>query len=927
VNLAPSNSAGLRPPRRRWPWLAACVAAAGIGWTAFVGGAEPRAPEPRTAPPAATTRGEDTAAREPRVRGRVLGPDGRAVHGAEVALFAIVGNEVELPPPLPGASTRSLPDGSFVLPLPAQRDLAAGARKAGLISALVPVADGSREIVLRMANAYEVRGYVSDSFGPVEGCEVVLEPEADRLFAHVTRTDADGAFRFANIYPGRVSLSARSPRFRPAVRHGIVVGSGEPLHLPFREEALTLRGRVWLDGDEARPAANGKVRAFALRDERLRARAVPQVADVGPDGRFELLGLGPGLHRVEFAHDERSTAVRTIEVGPGMADVEVRLPRRASVRGRLVGAELVGTELLLVTEAREHARTRTDTGGRFEFAATFSAGPATLVLLDRAVCFERTWSRRVAIEVGGEALILSVAPATLIAGEVDDANGAPVEGVEVYVEAETYGLDRLRGPAGVTDQHGSYRVHVAPSDAVNLVFRHPDYAIAMLRLPQQASGVQQTVTLHRPSRVAGIVARDGRPLPAAIVHLPEDGPARAWATTGPDGEFTLHGVPPGEHQLLVRHGTRTEFSQKIVVEPDRDSVGIEIVLPPVRTVNGRVTDEQGRPVPGVLASIDGAIGEVATGADGTFELDAPRGDIVVRVFAPEWRIEKQVPVAAAGTRADVVLPLPPHGTVRSRLHGVPGRRPDGALLTLRPRVGGGGTASGLRQWVDVRDGVLRCDRLPAGQWTLQVHCHGYAPWQTEIDLRAGEAIDLGDTRLEPGAVVRGVVLDDRGRPLPGARVLLGAEQDLFVVEEAERTRGEDIFGTRSDVRGRFELGGVSSRLHELVVRAPGYATATVTLQIPADLLRREPLEVRLAAGVDLVAQVLDGSGQPLPGRSVELRKGEFLIEAARTDGEGRCVFQNRSRGEYRLSVVGAPAQRTVEVLSQQTYHVTLELPD
>lgn len=925
---------------RRWrPWASALGAtllvAAGVAWKLRVQAGAP--PSPTPAPSAAsapagerTTAGAVAAPPRVRVHGRVLAPDGSAVEGADVALFHLVGGETVLPSPEASDVYRTRAQGQFEFDVARHADLAVGARMPGFISMLVPVVDARRELVLRLADAYEVHGYVSEYFAPVEGCEVVLESDDER-FSRVTRTGPDGGFRFTEIYPGMVTLSARTGLYRPAVRAGVVVGSSEPVRLQFHEAALAIIGRVWLDDQGSVPAVGATVRATPQLGERGRRHAVAHETVVAADGSFRLLGLGAGMHRVEIAHPDRSTAVRMFEVDEqAPADLDVRLVARAPVRGRLVGGEFASTELLLVTDARERARTRTDTGGRFEFAGTQSAGPATLVLLDRTVCFERTSSRRMQIDIGAsDALTLTVAPALLLLGDVVDPRGRPIAGVEVYAESERlYGIDILRAPAAVTDADGRYQLHVASNAAIELTFEHPQFATLGLALAREASGIQQTVTLNPPSRIVGKVMRDDRPLPAAIVHLPSGGSLRGWATTGPDGSFVMHGVPPGEHELYVRYGTLSELSARVTVESGRDPAPVLLTLPPGRTLEGVVVDAQGRGVPGVLVSVDGAAGIAVTAdAAGRFALDAPRGEVVVRAFAPGWRLQATRPVSAASDSVEIVMPLPPHGRLVARVQGLPGQRVLGGLLTFEAVDAGASAPRRPSQWVDMHDGSLDFDRLPIGDWNVVLRCSGHAPFRVRRSVAAGAVVDLGTCHLEPGARVRGIVLDETGRPVPGAQVLCGVEEDALVVNEAARLRADDIFGVRSDLRGRFELMGVSSRAQTLVVTAQGFAAQEVTVKIPADLLRRDPLVITMDRGVDIVAQVVDGSGRPVSGRIVELARAGFTVDVGRSDGDGRCVFRNRSRGEYRLAVPGTAVADTVDVLQRQTYQVPLRLGD
>lgn len=102
---------------------------------------------------------------------------------------------------------------------------------------------------------------------------------------------------------------------------------------------LAIRGVVL--GPDGAPLANADVLAQNGWSE---ARAT---AKSGPDGRFEVGGLQPGTYRVSATQDlagagkpgrvELARALDT-EVAAGTNDVELRLPRIAVVKGRVLDA-------------------------------------------------------------------------------------------------------------------------------------------------------------------------------------------------------------------------------------------------------------------------------------------------------------------------------------------------------------------------------------------------------------------------------------------------------------------------------------------------------------------------------------------------------------------------------------------------------------
>ncbi len=928
----------MRSAARRWCWLGVALLAGAGSWWALAGSdAEPRIPPPdvrgeTVGPPRQAGRADQRI----RLVGRVVHPTGRPHAGAGVALFKIRDRDVTLPEPI----DRGFADGEgrFVFDVANEPDLAVAARAPGFISHMLPVHGAGSGIVLRLIDAYAVSGYVSDALGPVAGCEVVVEA-GDERFVRVGKTGLDGSFRFTEVPPGEVRVIALDRRYRPAVRRAVTVGTGEALTLQFRESGASLAGRVWIDAVAGTPAARARVRVTELDESTSRRRRVyAQEADADAEGNFEVFGLAPGRHRVELLHAERSTVVRAVEVGGGQAQaLDVVLPARARVQGRIVGDSLAGVELVLVTEAGERARAHVDTGGRFEFTGTFSVGPASLVLHERSLCFERTSSRAVGIEVGGsDPLSLTVAPTLLILGEVVDQAGQPIAGVQVFAESEFLaGIDLLHEATAVTDGEGRYRLHVASNSAIELTFLDAEHATQRVALPRQASGMQQPVTLSVPSSVSGNVRRAGVPVPGAYVHLAPESGSTAWCTTGPTGEFTLPGVPPGDHLLFVTHGQVSEASPFAVVVPaGTDVENVVLELPAARRIEGTVVDRDGHPVAAVLVSVAGRPGVAfPTDSTGAFSLGAPEGEVTLMAREPRLQLERSVVAPPGQQRVQIILPLPPHGQVTARVVGLPGRRPvPGGLVRIETRADASEAESTDVQWVAMPGGSLRLDRFPAGRARLRVSCAGYVPFVTDLRVAAGETVDVGECALEPGAMVRGVVRDDAGRPVPGARILAGDELDLAAIDEVlgEGRLGPIVdarFGGRADLRGRFELRGITSQSRTVVVQAQGFAPQVLTLEIPGDLLRREPLVVTMVAGVDLLVQVLDPSGRPKSGATVALRRNRHVVDLSRTDGEGRCRIRHLAPGDYDVSVPGSTASELVEIWRQQTHHVVLRMSE
>jgi hypothetical protein len=173
----------------------------------------------------------------------------------------------------------------------------------------------------------------------------------------------------------------------------------------------------------------------------------------------------------------------------------------------------------------------------------------------------------------------------------------------------------------------------------------------------------------------------------------------------------------------------------------------------------------------------------------------------------------------------------------------------------------------------------------------------------DVVLKAGEEHQLGEILLEPGCRLRGRVLDEDGQPVADAFVFLGEEVDLDIYEPVART-GPD---------GAFAVTGVSTAARTLVVRAAGFAMQSVVLELPQQVLAREPLLVRLERGSTIEVRV--AAPGDVAGSIVLLRRQGRMLASAEVDEDGRALFPNRAPGDYVV-------QRFGDERAQQTVHVT-----
>jgi protocatechuate 3,4-dioxygenase beta subunit len=135
-------------------------------------------------------------------------------------------------------------------------------------------------------------------------------------------------------------------------------------------------------------------------------------------------------------------------------------------------------------------------------------------------------------------------------------------------------------------------------------------------------------------------------------------------------------------------------------------------------------------------------------------------------------------------------------------------------------------------------------------------------------LFAGEARDLGTLTLAREESVRGIVLDELGQPIAGARIHLmrSSRNEFFHMLGSlslEAQHGSPAApAVVSDERGRFAFGGAARGACKLIASAPGRLEGFLgPLWVPEDTARE--LSLVLAPGIHLRGRVVDEFGEPL----------------------------------------------------------------
>lgn len=252
--------------------------------------------------------------------------------------------------------------------------------------------------------------------------------------------------------------------------------------------------------------------------------------------------------------------------------------------------------------------------------------------------------------------------------------------------------------------------------------------------------------------------------------------------------------------------------------PERDGPAV------VGTVRGR----SGTPVPGATVTVtdlDGRQhGRTVSGDDGTYAVPLGTGGtylVVTRTdgAGPDAGL---VAVGASPARHDVTVAG--GGTVRGTLTDATGHPVGAAAVTLIDTAG-----EVVAHTPTDPAGRFLVETPGTGPHTLTATAPGHGPLARTVD--ADPAAPPVELRFPALAGIAGVARSGDGRPVPGARIVIGDNDGRTV---AETTTGRD---------GSYELHGLPPGRHELT--ASGWAPVVVAVQVARGATT--PVEVRFGA--------------------------------------------------------------------------------
>jgi RNA polymerase sigma-70 factor (ECF subfamily) len=580
------------------------------------------------------------------------------------------------------------------------------------------------------------------------------------------------------------------------------VAAAPRVRTPSKTHARAAPAVVPADPVPAEPTGSLVVSVRTFRDEPI-AGAVVELRRDSPgapaadtrlatddDGVARFTGLPAGLWSIDVRANLFAEANASVVVPAGSARKRtVYLDRGHELRGTVrdeAGAPVAGA---FVDCVRTRPRpVTTDAAGSFVLSGLASgevqlrAGRSKDALIHRQIVAIPEVS---AIDV----VLVDIRTVTVTGTAVDDASGAPIEGVAV-------GNAVAGPPPVVTGADGRFRLAGVGRDLLEVItltkdgYRRFPAQRAAVRVPDGAESVDVgTLRMQRGATIEGTVTSPEGPIEGAevIVVSPSrlTGSERRSARTDAAGRYAFASVEAGPTQFWATApgfiaGEQRACARSVQV-PESGTLRADFAFTRGAVVEGRVLDDEGAAVPGAYVVTDGV--QVTTGADGGFRLAGlvPRAGVRVLVMADGFmRADTKLDVGP-GTTSDAALRVERAAIVRGRLVPLDGR----AVADARVIVVAG----------EARDPARTTENEPAGG-PYPVHADGsfegrvpgsaskvftvvaltasHAPFRSApVTLVTGQREYAGiEVVLDAGRTIRGRVVAD-GRGVAGAAIRLG----------------------------------------------------------------------------------------------------------------------------------------------------------
>ncbi len=398
-------------------------------------------------------------------------------------------------------------------------------------------------------------------------------------------------------------------------------------------------------------------------------------------------------------------------------------------------------------------------------------------------------------------------PAVDYFGTVLDASGAPVAGARVKLADPPAGEQALEKIVNewTSDKQGKFVFH-APDGAVFEASKGAMRGWAMLD-GDVALTHQMTIKIgDAPPRDATIkgktVDESGAPIPDVLITaVPQDKPgadvpprAVAFATSGPDGRFTVEGVDKKPYVLIAEEEGRAPLQKPDVVGGTQD---VTLTLDAGLPISGTVVDSSDKPVASytlLVTKREGLLRQLVTTRSvidprGRFTVNVAKGDYELLASASGWA--PSAPEKASAGTTDVKIKVASGASLVGTVVDADSGAPIPYARIMREGAGGGASAQPANAGVVTRaDGTFELTGIPAGPFAVTIGAGQYNP-RIEGGLVATDGGTVGPLKIPLRKLAEG---EKPKIELVGIGVKLVPDGESIKVEQVAPKGGADAAG-------------------------------------------------------------------------------------------------------------------------------------
>ncbi|WP_164010971.1 MSCRAMM family protein [Pyxidicoccus trucidator] len=613
----------------------------------------------------------------------------------------------------------------------------------------------------------------------------------------------------------------------------------------------------------------------------------------GADGAFVLEALPEGPMAL-WALDARGAGMRS-GIPAGSAGVELVLDRGMKVGGTAMGEGAPVADVRVTVLDLSHPRFFDATSGP---DGRFELGPLPEGGTYYGLVAKEGWLPQLlplhAIHLG-----MTLHRPSRLAGRVL-ADGVPVPGAEVRMAPDGHiPSDGARGLT--TDAAGRFTWTLPPGEYTLSAAHEGRYALA--RVTVGTASPEVALELGSALHVEGTVTDEaGRPVAGATVDVGqrEGSTTSLRAVTDEKGHYGVGPVEPGTWGFTVEAPGYVDLPRARERTLGPTTGPVDLTLKRAASITGRVTDTEGRPLPGIQLAFghplphereDGISYSISpertwTDAEGRFVLDAAKpGNYLLE--APDAPFLKASLLVRAPSR-DVHLTLEPGASVEGTVVDANGLLLEGFFVDLQDPEGGEVLSLRRGQRTDTK-GHFLLRGVPPGRYVLLATREQPSAtrrvWRV-VELSAGARMQV-ELRLEPERTLSGIVVDEAGQPVAGAIVRARPPQRGGPVWKRDgfRSYHGPPPGLPTGESGRFLLHGLTEATYDVsagkagLTLSPGRSTGGAAGE--DDMLRvgADTAEVRLVLTRDahVVGRLVGPDGAPIPS---------FQVNSFRINDEG-----------------------------------------